>query len=67
MARKRYKEDDVGGIFGFAIDTIKVIFKPLPDKDQSFSEFIMEKLGAIAFLLFIIAFVALFILGVLMR
>lgn len=65
MARKkRFKEDDVGGIFGFAIDTIKVIFKPKPDEDQSFSDFVMEKLGATAFLIAWLAFVAIFIFGV---
>jgi len=46
--RKKYNENDNTGLLGFAIDSLKVIFKLTPDSDQSFFEFIMEKLGALA-------------------
>ena len=58
MARKGYgnhldKQTPETGLFGFAFDALKVIFKLSPDDDQTFFEFIMEKLGAIA--LFVIS------------
>ena len=40
----------LNGVFGFAADSCKVIFKPTPDDDQSMSDFIFEKLGALALL-----------------
>lgn len=40
----------LNGTFGFAIDACKVIFKLTPDSDQSMSDFIFEKLGALALL-----------------
>ncbi len=56
MARKEYGfHNDVKGadtgLFGFAFDALKVIFKLTPDEDQTFFEFIMEKLGAAALFL----------------
>ncbi|MFZ5953332.1 MAG: hypothetical protein ACOYXC_21685 [Candidatus Rifleibacteriota bacterium] len=51
---KRYKNPEKlpeTGMFGFAWDSLKVIFKPWPDEDQSFFEFLMEKLGALALFL----------------
>jgi hypothetical protein len=57
MSRRRnkpFKESEFGeagdffsSIFGFIIDGFKVVFKLRPDEDQSMSEFLTEKVGAI--------------------
>jgi hypothetical protein len=59
--RNKFKESELGEVgdffsstFGFAWDAIKVIFKLTPDEDQGFSEFIFEKLGAVALLLVVL-------------
>lgn len=41
----------VGANFGFIIDCLKVVFKPLPDADQGWFEFLFEKAGALALML----------------
>ncbi|PKL43425.1 MAG: hypothetical protein CVV41_10220 [Candidatus Riflebacteria bacterium HGW-Riflebacteria-1] len=41
----------LGANFSVIIDTIKVIFKLSPDDGQTYSEFLLEKLGALSLLL----------------
>jgi hypothetical protein len=55
--RSKFKESELGEVgdffsstFGFIWDGLKIIFKLKPDDDQSLSDFIFEKLGALALL-----------------
>lgn len=51
MARKRFDKQSESFLvanFGFIWDCLKVVFKFPPDPDQSFFDFIMEKLGAMS-------------------
>jgi hypothetical protein len=41
----------LGANFSVIIDTIKIIFKLSPDYEQTYSEFFLEKLGALSLLL----------------
>ena len=41
----------LGANFSVIIDTIKIIFKLSPDDGQTYSEFFLEKLGALSLLL----------------
>lgn len=69
MGRKAYKEGSenfFSSIFGFIWDCLKIVFKFPPDPEQSFFEFIMEKLGALAVMLVCIGFLALLIFGIIM-
>lgn len=69
MAKHKYKdgsENFFAANFGFIWDCLKVVFKFPPDKDQSYSEFIMEKLGAIAVIIFCVGFLGLLALGIIM-
>lgn len=63
MAKKLRNLDNEAetGLFGFAIDSLKVVFKPWPDEDQSIFEFVMEKLGALALLLVSVGLIILFL------
>jgi hypothetical protein len=60
MGRRHQKDpnfnsDVFSGLIGFAGDSLKVIFKRSPDQDQDMNDFIMEKLGAVALLLVVLA------------
>lgn len=57
----------VGGTFGFAWDALKVVFKLRPDDDQEMSDFIFEKLGALALLLVCAVVMAVIVVAIWVR